>query len=92
MSIKINEIKTHEDYAVALMASIASLKTLRSWQKAAYDSGLLDMDETELATALAYECDSLAALYSKQMKYLLERVDFDEAYVLKRCKEEFIDG
>lgn len=85
--VKIKAIKTHEDYTTALLLGIFSAKTLQSYEKKAFDEGLLDTDEEETSKTICWELARVISLYQTQVKKMIERAGLNESAVLKKFQE-----
>lgn len=76
------EIETLEDYAVSIIAAMASLRTLELYHVTAYKKGLLDSDEIETSHTIIWEIKRILNLYKTLMQHVLDRSNIDEDQII----------
>jgi hypothetical protein len=81
------DLQTHEQYATHLLMATVSLKTLESYQVAAYQKGLLDEEEEELGKTICWEINRLLMLYLTQIKNMMDRTNINEEEIWKELKK-----
>jgi len=81
------DVNTLEQYGAALLASIASLRTLENYQEVALSKGLLDEDEVECSKGIIWELKRLLGLYKTQVHNIKDRTkDFNEDEVIENFR------
>jgi len=80
-------IDTIEKYATSLLFSMITIQTLEKFHTNAFKCGILEEDEAELMTTICWELRRLMGLMTKQFESVSERVNMDEALVLKSLAE-----
>ncbi len=81
-----DKLTTLEEYAVALLSGLISLKTLEGFNIAAFNKGLLDEDESETCKTICWEIKRLLALYHTQINNVLDRTELTERDILDSLK------
>jgi hypothetical protein len=70
--VQAKDMKSHEEYFVALALGIVSLRTLQSFHTQAVKLGLLREDETCRANTISWDINRLVKLYQDQAEGILE--------------------
>lgn len=72
-----NGVDTLEHYAISLVTSLLSLKTIEASQIAAMQKGILDESELHNAETMIWELRRLMKIYQNQSEYVLARLPDD---------------
>jgi hypothetical protein len=89
--VNAEDLSTLEEYGASLLSGMISLKTLESFHITAFNKGLLDTDEAETMQTIRWEIQRLLALYTTQMKHVLERTNVNEEQILESLKKMMPD-
>ncbi len=84
--VKVDDIKTIEEYAVSLLVSTVSLRTIEQYHVTALKQGLVGEAEEEVIKTISYEIHRLLALYQALMESVLEKTKLDEGNIIERLK------
>ncbi len=88
-SISASDIKSLEDYAVALVTSIISLKSMEMYHIFTYKQGLMNEDEEETSKTILWESKRLIALYTKQLEFITDRTGIDVESITAQVKGQY---
>lgn len=85
--VKPDKLKNLDEYAVSLLTSMFSLKTLDAYHMAAFNLGLLEEDEIKNIESINHAITSLLMLYKFQMENVLERTSITEEEILLELRK-----
>lgn len=76
------DLQTLEQYAIALVMSMATLRTLEQFHIRAYKLGLYAGDEQEVSKTICWELRRLMGLYKQQFQHVISRCDLTEEEIV----------
>ncbi len=85
--VNAEDLATLEHYAASLLSSMISLRTLESFEIAAFKKGLLNDDEIETSKTIVWEIHRLLALFQTQLKHVLDKTEIDEQQIVDSLRK-----
>lgn len=85
-----SKMKSLEDYAIALVMGILSLKTLESFHVRAVDLGVLKEDHECRLNTIVWDLKRIMKLYNDQLASILELVpdDFNVESIMESLRQQ----
>lgn len=86
------KLKTLEDYSVALISGMLSLRTLEEYHKRAVDIGILTEDLSCRANTIIWDIRRMLKLYKDQVESVLELLpdEFNATMIIENLKKQHI--